>query len=56
MKSTVRASADEIASAAELALGKVGGRPAAIVRGARPRRGEGSIADVLMPREFDLFA
>ncbi len=55
MKSTIRAPADEIASAAELALGKTGGRPAAIVRGARPRRGEGSIADVLMPREFDLF-
>lgn len=55
MKSTIRASADEIASAAELALGKVGGRPVAIVRGARPLRGEGSIRDGLMPREFDLF-
>jgi coenzyme F420-0:L-glutamate ligase/coenzyme F420-1:gamma-L-glutamate ligase len=55
MKSTVRASADEIASAAELALGKTGGRPAAIVRGARPRHGEGSIGAALMPREFDLF-
>jgi coenzyme F420-0:L-glutamate ligase/coenzyme F420-1:gamma-L-glutamate ligase len=55
MKSTVRASADEIASAAELALGKTGGRPAAIVRGAQPRRGEGSIADAIMSREFDLF-
>ena len=55
MRSTVRAPADEIASAAELAFGKTGGRPAALVRGARPRRGEGSIADVLMSREFDLF-
>ena len=55
MKSTIRASADEIASAAELAFGKTGGRPAAIVRGAHPRRGEGSIADAIMPREFDLF-
>jgi coenzyme F420-0:L-glutamate ligase/coenzyme F420-1:gamma-L-glutamate ligase len=55
MKSTIRASADEIASAAELALGKAGGRPAAVVRGAHPRLGEGSIADVLMPRKFDLF-
>jgi coenzyme F420-0:L-glutamate ligase/coenzyme F420-1:gamma-L-glutamate ligase len=55
MKSTVRASADEIASAAELALGKTGGRPAAIVRGAQPRRGEASIADAIMSREFDLF-
>jgi coenzyme F420-0:L-glutamate ligase/coenzyme F420-1:gamma-L-glutamate ligase len=55
MKSTIRASADEIASAAELAFGKTGRRPAAIVRGAHPRRGEGSIADAIMPREFDLF-
>ena len=55
MKSTIRASADEIASAAELALGKVGGRPVAIVRGANPLLGDGSIRDALMPREFDLF-
>ena len=55
MKSTIRASADEIASAAELALGKVAGRPVAIVRGANPLLGEGSIADAIMPREFDLF-
>lgn len=55
MKSTIRASADEIASAAELALGKVAGRPVAVVRGAKPLLGEGSIRDSLMPREFDLF-
>ena len=55
MKSTIRASADEIASAAELALGKTAGRPAALVRGARPILGEGSIRDSLMPPEFDLF-
>jgi coenzyme F420-0:L-glutamate ligase/coenzyme F420-1:gamma-L-glutamate ligase len=55
MRSTVRATADEIATAAELALGKTARRPAAIVRGANPTRGEGSIADVLMPREMDLF-
>ncbi len=55
MKSTIRASADEIASAAELALGKVAGRPAALVRGAHPLLGEGSIRDAIMPREFDLF-
>ena len=43
MQSTVRAVADEIASAAELALGKTAGRPVAVVRGARPpaRRGLG---------------
>ena len=55
MRSTVRATADELASAAELAFGKTAGRPAAIVRGANPMRGEGSIRDALMPREFDLF-
>ena len=55
MKSTVRAVADELASAAELVLGKTAGRPVALIRGADPPRGEGSIADALMPRSFDLF-
>ena len=55
MASTVRAVADELASAAELALGKTAGRPAALVRGAKFVRGEGSIREVLMPPENDLF-
>ncbi len=55
MRSTVRAVADEIASAAELALGKSTGRPAALVRGASPPLGEGSIRAAIMPPEFDLF-
>ena len=55
MRSTIRAVADEIASAAELALGKSARRPAAMVRGALPPRGEGSIADSIMPARFDLF-
>jgi coenzyme F420-0:L-glutamate ligase/coenzyme F420-1:gamma-L-glutamate ligase len=55
MRSTVRAVADEIASAAELALGKIAARPVAIVRGASFIRGEGSIRDVLIPSQFDLF-
>jgi coenzyme F420-0:L-glutamate ligase / coenzyme F420-1:gamma-L-glutamate ligase len=55
MRSTVRAVADEIASAAELALGKVAARPAAVVRGARPLRGEGSIHAALIPEGMDLF-
>lgn len=55
MKSTIRATADEIATAAELALGKSSGRPVAVVRGANPTRGEGRIANALMPSEFDLF-
>jgi coenzyme F420-0:L-glutamate ligase/coenzyme F420-1:gamma-L-glutamate ligase len=55
MKSTVRAVADEIASAGELALGKTSGRPVALVRGVSFRRGEGRISDVLIPAEMDLF-
>jgi coenzyme F420-0:L-glutamate ligase/coenzyme F420-1:gamma-L-glutamate ligase len=55
MRSTVRAVADEIASAAELVLGKTAGRPVALVRGAAFRRGEGRILDGLMPPEQDLF-
>jgi coenzyme F420-0:L-glutamate ligase/coenzyme F420-1:gamma-L-glutamate ligase len=55
MKSTVRAVADELASAAELTLGKRAGRPVALVRGASFTRGEGTIRDVVMPESFDLF-
>lgn len=56
MRTTVRAVADEIASAAELALGKSAGRPVALVRGANPPPGEGSVQrDVLMAPEHDLF-
>lgn len=55
MKSTVRAVADEIASAAELVLGKTAGRPLALVRGATFRLGEGRIKDLMMPAGMDLF-
>ena len=55
MRSTVRAVADELASAAELALGKSAGRPVALVRGAAFTRGEGAIRDVIIPSENDLF-
>ncbi len=55
MRVTVRAVADEIASAAELVLGKTAARPAAIVRGAHPVLGEGSIGEVLMDAAADLF-
>jgi coenzyme F420-0:L-glutamate ligase/coenzyme F420-1:gamma-L-glutamate ligase len=55
MRSTVRAVADELASAAELVLGKTAGRPLALVRGASFRRGAGRIADALLPTEMDLF-
>jgi coenzyme F420-0:L-glutamate ligase/coenzyme F420-1:gamma-L-glutamate ligase len=55
MKSTVRAVADEVASAAELVLGKTAGRPAAIVRGAHPLRADRSAHDMVMPPDADLF-
>ena len=55
MESTVRGVADEIASAAELALGKIAGRPVALVRGARPPQGEGSVLDLVIPADMDLF-
>jgi coenzyme F420-0:L-glutamate ligase / coenzyme F420-1:gamma-L-glutamate ligase len=55
MRSTVRAVADEIASAAELAFGKTTARPAALVRGANPSRGEATIREALIPAENDLF-
>ncbi|MGZ8437483.1 MAG: coenzyme F420-0:L-glutamate ligase [Candidatus Limnocylindrales bacterium] len=55
MRSTVRAVADELASAAELALGKTAGRPVALIRGAVFRRAESSIREALMPAENDLF-
>lgn len=55
MRSTVRAVADELASAAELVLGKTAGRPMALIRGATFRRGEGRIADALIPGAMDLF-
>lgn len=55
MRSTVRAVADELASAAELVFGKTAGRPVAIVRGAAFVRDDRSIREVLMPAETDLF-
>jgi len=55
MRSTVRAVADELASAAELVLGKTAGRPVALVRGATFTRGEGTVRDLVMPAANDLF-
>lgn len=54
LRTTQIAVADEIAGAAELVLGKARGVPAAIVRGV-DARGEGTAAELLMPRERDLF-
>src|SRR3954451_20735649 len=55
MRTTVRAVADEIASAAEPALARTAARPAALVRGANPPLGEGTIRDLVMAPENDLF-
>jgi coenzyme F420-0:L-glutamate ligase/coenzyme F420-1:gamma-L-glutamate ligase len=55
VRSTVRAVADELASAAELALGKAAGRPVAIIRGAAFTRAETAIREVLIPGDADLF-
>jgi coenzyme F420-0:L-glutamate ligase / coenzyme F420-1:gamma-L-glutamate ligase len=54
LRSTQIAVADEIAGAAELVMGKTSGIPAAIVRGVNAA-GEGSGADLVMPRDRDLF-
>jgi coenzyme F420-0:L-glutamate ligase/coenzyme F420-1:gamma-L-glutamate ligase len=54
LHATEIAVADEIASAAQLVMGKTDGIPAAIVRGLR-LHGEGRGSDLLMPRERDLF-
>ena len=54
LRSTMIAVADEIAGAAELVMGKARGIPAAIVRGV-DAEGDGRAADLVMPRERDLF-
>ena len=55
MHSTVIAVADELASAADLAGGKVTRRPVVIVRGYEHAEGEGGAAALVMERELDLF-
>lgn len=54
LRASVIAVADEIASAAELVMGKTAGVPAAIVRGLAVA-GEGSARELVMARERDLF-
>ena len=54
LHATEIAVADEIAGAAQLVMGKVDGIPAALVRGLH-LRGDGRAADLVMPRERDLF-
>ncbi len=55
LAATVIAVADELAGAAELALGKSSMIPAARIRGYRVPEGAGSARDLVMPPERDLF-
>ncbi|MDG7012630.1 MAG: coenzyme F420-0:L-glutamate ligase [Nitrososphaerota archaeon] len=55
LRVTQPAVVDEIAGAAELVLGKLGGTPVAVVRGASYSRGESGVKQLVMPRERDLF-
>ncbi len=55
MHSTVIAVADELASAADLAGGKVTQRPVVLVRGWQHEPREGAAAELVMDRELDLF-
>jgi coenzyme F420-0:L-glutamate ligase/coenzyme F420-1:gamma-L-glutamate ligase len=54
LHSTVIATGDEIASAAELVMGKADGVPAAVVRGLDVA-GDGQARDLVIPEERDLF-
>lgn len=54
LRTTVIAVADEIASAAELVMGKLSGVPAAVIRGLEVR-GLGSARDLVMPPDRNLF-
>ncbi len=54
LRSTQIAIADEVAGAAELVMGKTAGIPAVIIRGL-DAVGDGHGADLVMPRERDLF-
>ena len=55
LQTTMIAVADELASAAELVMGKAGGVPAALIRGYRVPAGDGSARELVMPPERDLF-
>jgi coenzyme F420-0:L-glutamate ligase / coenzyme F420-1:gamma-L-glutamate ligase len=55
MSASVMNVADEIAAAAELAMGKVDQRPVAVVRGYPYQRGDGSGRQLVMPPERDMF-
>lgn len=55
LKAAVAATADEIAAAAELVMGKRDGIPAVVVRGCEIEKEEGSVRELLRPEGEDLF-
>ena len=55
LSGTVIAVADELAGAAELAMGKAEGIPVVLIRGYRVPEGEGSARELVIPQERDLF-
>jgi coenzyme F420-0:L-glutamate ligase/coenzyme F420-1:gamma-L-glutamate ligase len=55
LQATIIAFADELASAAELVMGKTDRVPVAIIRGVRAPSREGSGRDLIRPAERDLF-
>jgi coenzyme F420-0:L-glutamate ligase/coenzyme F420-1:gamma-L-glutamate ligase len=55
LRASVTAVADELAAAAELAMGKRSGVPVALIQGAPVRTGDGRARDLVRAREDDLF-
>ena len=55
LETTVLALADEVASAAGLAMGKAEGVPAVVVRGLHPEAPPGTAAEIVRPPEEDMF-
>lgn len=56
LQHTVIAPADEIAAGASMLMGQSGeGRPVVVVHGARYTPGEGSVRQLIRPRELDMF-
>ncbi|MDE1853609.1 MAG: coenzyme F420-0:L-glutamate ligase [Thaumarchaeota archaeon] len=55
LRVTEPAVVDEIAGAAELAIGKLNGIPAALIRGVSYTRGEKKLKSIIMPPSRDLF-
>lgn len=55
LRASVSAAADELASAAELVMGKSDGVPVVVIRGYQTEKEEGSAQELLRPEATDLF-